>query len=38
MAMGQAAFTVLLRGTVLGVFPVFCYEAYTVGRDVGWIG
>jgi hypothetical protein len=38
MAMGQAAFAAVLWGAILGVFLVFCYEVYVVGRDAGWVG
>ena len=31
---GQTAFSILLWGTLLAVFVVFCYEVYVLRRDV----
>lgn len=38
MPIGQTAFAVLLWGAILGVFGVFCYEVYVIGREAGWVG
>jgi hypothetical protein len=35
---GPTTFAVLLWGTLLAVFGVFCYEAYAIGVEYGWIG
>lgn len=35
---GSTTFAVLLWGTLVAVFGVFCYEAYAIGVEYGWIG
>ncbi len=37
-ALGPALFGVILWGALLGVFLIFCYEVYVVGREAGWLG
>jgi len=37
-AIGPTLFAVVLWGALAGVFLVFCYEVYVLGRDAGWVG
>lgn len=35
--LGPTPFAVVLWGAILAVGVVFCYEAYTIARETGWL-